>query len=419
MTVSKSSGPEEGAVSLLRRWLTGNRQRLTSSKSRGSSQFVDQCLVACENTNGVAAGALLTPPVSVDAWKDAKDVYCCDGGASYLKVVYEAGSGESGLLTFDADIAAKNSTCDVIYDQTSSIGKKSGGESTSSLDYDLRFVPCDDTCVKGPSNAVPCSDSFDVMAVEHGTEVCFAAVDPLTHKIRFDQKMGTDVYIYFVPFGDEDPGALIGTIHASCSMPLVSPYAASLYDPCGPFDEENQLLNTELYNGNIPFLAFLDGISTGYYEAAMGSVGDGGDDGSYQQEFDITFGNCGCTCESFQHPPGTEGGSFPSSSPTGAPTIDSTVAPQAAPYSGVGGSPGPGFVPPGKCPSSCTKFIEENCVFGDNAGSELFGTKCDINARIQDDSGTSAEGDDGRRLQKIEYHHARIEAISKILAQLQ
>ncbi|KAG7357225.1 hypothetical protein IV203_001913 [Nitzschia inconspicua] len=409
VTVAVASSPrEENNQSWLRRLLKKGRSPSSLSSSKfsakelGSAGCKDHCLSACEESGGVAAGDLIVPPASIDSWKETKDVYCCDGGASFLKVAYQAGNGQAGLLTFDADIAAKNSTCDKIYDQTFNIAKKSGGSTFSPTGFEIRFISCVDACVLEPLSGVPCSDSFDTIVVESGTEVCFAAIDPTTHTILFDQKMGTNVYPFFIPYGDEDPGTLAGVIHTSCSKPVVPPFAAIFYDACGNFDEGHLLINLENYDGITPYLAFLDGISTGYFKSAMSAASDE-DESSYQQEFDITFGNCGCTCESFSP-----------ALPTPAPT---SMAP-----SGGSGNPGPGFVPPQKCPSTCSEEILQNCFFSDIAGSELAGKACDINANLPDNLAEEGEesGDDGRRrLRMIDYHFARIEAIEKILATLE
>jgi hypothetical protein len=460
-TIAVASSPKEETHSWLRRWLMGSSHSSSSyakspSKSAsgdgGSTNFAEHCLVTCEESGGVAAGDIIVPPASVEDWKDAKESYCCDGGASYLKVVFEA-SYQTGLLTFDADIAAKNTTCDKIYDQTSNIAKKSGESSGNSPGFEIRFVSCDDPCLLSPFGDDDCLGSFDTIAVQNGTEVCFAAVDPMTDKILFNQKMGTNIYPFFIPFGDE-ACTLAGVIHASCSTPIVPPYAAIFYDPCGNFDEENLLINLNYYSGNIPYLAFLDGISTGYYESALNAVPGDEDLVSYQQEFDITFGNCGCTCETFLSSPVADSSTAPSvvsspgpssmpsgqpvvatspptypptGHPTSGPTSTLVVLPAPAPIpsataapSGGSGSPGPGIVPPGKCPSTCSTSILQSCFFGDNVGIELAGQACDINANIPEDIGEGEDGgDDGRRrLRMLEYHYARIEAIESILARL-
>jgi hypothetical protein len=415
--ITEPSSPKGEKHSWLRRFLAVGHPSSTSSSrpSSASANFVNQCLVACEDSSGVAAGGLIVHPATIEQWEDTKDLYCCDGGASYLKVVYEAGNGQSGVLTFDADIAAKNTTCHEIYDLTSNIAKKTGSETYDNiLPYEIRFVPCDDACVIEPLSGVFCSNSFDTVVVSNGTEVCFAAVDPSTHKILFNQEIGTNVYPYFVPFGDNDPGVLAGLIHASCSKPIVPPYAAIFRDPCGHFDEESVLINVDYYTGNIPYLSFVDGISTGYYESATSAMADGEYEGSYQHEFDITFGSCGCNCENYQGTPISNPNHF--DLPTPSPVITSIGAP-----SGGQGSPGPGIVPPERCTSTCSKYIFENCFFGDSAGPDLLGQACDIYADIKNDIDENGEdsGDDGhRRLRTLEYHYDRIETIEHILALL-
>jgi hypothetical protein len=179
-----------------------------SDSSDKDSPFIDHCHDACVASGGLSIGSLITPPVSVEDWKNSKDVYCCDGGASYMKVVYQAGNDETGLLTFDPSIAAEFSTCDLVY-QKSKNGKKIGngnagngnGNNNGGGDLAVRFVPCSDACVLEPLTGVPCSETTSVMEVTNGTEVCFAMVNIVTDEVHFDQKMGTNVYFYFIPDG--------------------------------------------------------------------------------------------------------------------------------------------------------------------------------------------------------------------------
>ncbi|KAL3942277.1 MAG: hypothetical protein SGARI_000317 [Bacillariaceae sp.] len=323
----------------------------SSSGSSSSSDFVDHCLAECELSGGISAGDRMVPPMSVADWKDNKDMYCCKGGASYLKIEFSAENGESGMLTFDADIAANNSTCPVIYGQAANIAKKHGPDfAPPSFSTEVRFVACDDECLLDPLAGIACDDTFDVMPVENGTQVCFAVVDTTTNHVLFDEKMDTNLIIYGIPYGDEDPGALMSVIHTSCSKPLVPPFAVGFHDPCGEFDEENGLLNLDYYFGSAPYLAFVDGISTGYYNSAMNSVGDGEDQDSYRNEFDISFASCGCTCDGWitvdpiEYPTCTPDDTespvaTPSASPSDSPVSSPSSSPSSSPLASPSASP--------------------------------------------------------------------------------
>jgi hypothetical protein len=394
----------------------------SSAGDSGSFDFVDECLMACETSGGIAAGDLISPPASIEDWYAAKDLYCCDGGASYLKVVYIGGNNQTGLLTFDPETAAGHSTCDLVHQQMFNVAKKSGASSSNS-DYELRFVPCNDECVLEPLSVSgkACSNSFDSMVVKNGTEVCFAAVDISTNTILFDQEMGIDVYVYFIPDGDLNSEALVGTISTSCSKPVVPPYAASLFDPCHA-DKADILLNLDSYSGNSPYLAFLDGISSNYYKYALNVLGD-----AHQQKFDISFGNCGCTCEDFQ-PPSSASPIFESILPTispsdhpsesivtnppiyssSAPLVQPSIEPSSlTPTESVDVNLGPGSPGHGNCVPRCAKFVLENCVFADEASDHLGNRACDVS---HDFSGFSDDSDVGE--------HSRIEAIEDFLANL-
>jgi hypothetical protein len=384
----------------------------------------------------------MTPPTSVEEWKNHKDIYCCDGGASYLKVVYHAGNDEAGLLTFDPAIAAEFSTCDLVYQESKRGNGNGNGKSRdngNTDDHSLRFVPCDDLCVIEPLTRVPCSDTMSAMEVTNGTEVCVAMVNVATDEVLLDQKMGTNVYFYLIPDGAGEVGALQGVVHASCSKPIVPPYAASFNDPCH-FDEENALLNLEYYSGSIPYLAFVDGISTKYFQSVKNTMDDAQDQGSYMNDFDITFGNCGCTCENFVPPNplptytptlgvtaiGEEDPGFvpptpvyfapsddPTSSPSGeiietssvTPNPEVTQFPATEPASSPVEDDGNGALGPGSSiPSDNSKNCATTCATYLQGGSESNGN-----------AGENVD-DDGRRLRQIEYHYARIEALGKILA---
>jgi hypothetical protein len=279
---------------------------------------------------------LVRPPTSVEDWKEHKHDYCCDGGASFLKVVFEAGNNQKGMLTFNAIIAAEYTACPVDHEEAESdgIGGYEGGSPTAPV---VRIIPCNDDSVLFPiadgGNPI-CSSSLDVADVESGTEVCFAIVDPSTNQVLYDQKMETDLEVWFIPYNADDE-TLALTIHTSCGTPLVPPYAAAFFDPCHD-DSDDSLINLDFYAGTTPYLAFVDGMSTTYYEGAI-KAGGGEDEESYAHDFDISMAHCCCNCARPIPPPnGTDAPSVeitesPVGSPVLSPTNELTESPVGSP----------------------------------------------------------------------------------------
>jgi len=298
----------------------------------------------------------ITRPATIDAFKSNKDMYCCKGGVSYLKVIFNATAGVSSnitLITLNATVAEEfashyadnNNSPSCVLSQSQanrgSKGTKAGffqkTSPQSSSTPELRIIEClDDLCIQQPfSNA--CGATVPrKKEVGPGEEVCFAMVDPNTNNVVFGQKMNINMYVWFLS-GKGDVS--MGAIHTSCSVPLSRSWAVPLRDACGPdgygngnrIDARNS--HIEISNGldaDIPHLSFIDGISTKYFESIQEVLEDP-DTVSYAQDFSIGFNTCGCTCTSF-----SAGTDAPSVGPTLNPStsIDSSSAPSesSTPY---------------------------------------------------------------------------------------
>ena len=185
----------------------------------------------------------------------------------------------------------------------------SGGSSSgSSNDGDIRFVSCDDDCLD-PFGNVECSESFDEYPVggDNGDEVCFGSWNDETNRIDFDVKMPTNVELFFVPNDADSYVVQSAYIHTSCSKPVYPNWATVFAEDCSASDSSYEVnLDNVASPGSLGlYVAFVDGVSRGYYQAAKELYDEEGI--SY---FNVNFADCGCNCDA-----------------TGAPTISPSPTP--------------------------------------------------------------------------------------------
>jgi hypothetical protein len=238
---------------------------------------------------------------------------CCTGGSSFLRTEL-GGTNLSGFLTFDRDIAAMFCSC---VDETSSDSSED-----SNLSMPARFVACTDPCRINPLIDEACSLAFDVMNIEPGDEVCFGTWNQATNRIAYREKMPTSLDIYFIP-NEGSVSVYTGRIDTSCSKPLHSPFAQALGNACSARPALVNLEESDEEDLDI-HLAFVDGMSSVYYEAAS----EFGTEDSLQ--FDISFAGCGCSCGQTAVPPlslvpTTSPSIVLSSAPSDGPTVHPTT----------------------------------------------------------------------------------------------
>lgn len=242
---------------------------------------------------------------------------CCKGGVTYLKVLLDGTQG-AGLVTLDPSETAKYSDC---VDTSANSKAHHKRRPAPSGDFAVHFIPCNDPCLD-PFADSTCESATTTVAASPEDSLCLASYDSETNKVLFGVAMPTNVAVYFVP--DQDQSSVYSAqVHMSCSKPVHPPFAQAFVDACGgdsvePFDL------TYSSTASPTHLAFLDGISRDYYEAAIGVGLD-----SLSSLYDITFDGCGCECTSA---PGLASSSAPtplaqSMSPT---SIATTAAPSPA-----------------------------------------------------------------------------------------
>ena len=271
---------------------------------------------------------------------------CCEGGASFLRTVF-SGTERSGFLTFKSSVASLFSSC--------------VDENTNPCE--VRFVSCADSCHTDPfSKKESCSPPFDIMEVDPGDEVCFGLWDDVAGRIAYNRNMPTKVPIYFIPSSGDAFSVFAGKIYTSCNNPVYAPFAQALDDAC--FSNNPPIINLqEKEGGDLPIhLAFVDGISRGYYKAASTF------DEDLPLLYDISFAECGCACESWLVP--TPAPSCDHDHPLDQPSMPPTTV----------ASNQPSVVPsvsskPSSCAEACAAFVFDNCVFNDGSGDS-----CDIDS---------------------------------------
>jgi hypothetical protein len=338
--VVASSASSSSSSSLLRRGL---------KKDSSKHFFFEECSETCAETGGV--------PTTLDD-------HCCDGGVSFLKVKFHAQDHIEGTITIGS---AHSLSCENIQGQYGSSSKdswhsskgtskgtKSGSipkapsQSESSPVYEHRLVDCNAKCVQDPFGVDGCDDNLvmNEKKVKPGTEICIATVQSEGNEtqVAFDVKMPIEVSLLFL----SAEGFSVGAIHTSCSVALSSSYGVRLDDPCDhtssgigkKIHARNRHINVdEIVDDSTPYLSFIDGISTKYFNAVE-YVACEDDTESYLQDFSVGFNNCGCTCERYNagyssapsaspslSDAGAVASSVPSKSPTSVPTFVPTLAP--------------------------------------------------------------------------------------------
>ena len=294
-----------------------------------------------------------------DSSKSREIHNCCKGGASFLKTKF-AGTERSGFLTFKKSVASLFSEC-----------VEDDGDPC-----DVRFVSCADSCHTNPfAQEDSCSQPFDVMDVDPGDEVCFGLWDDDSGCIAYDRKMPTNFPIYFVPSSGDVSSVFTGIIHTSCSKPLYIPFAQALDDAC--FSSDPPIINLkEKEGGDVPIhLAFRDGISKSYYNAACAL------NAHSTPHYNISFAACGCNCNGDSQSSDDEWwwilfGNGAPEEPTTSPELSPSGEPSLAPSASN---------KPSSCSDACTAFVYDNCVFSDGTGDACDIESGDNRLLLQDD----------------------------------
>ena len=236
--------------------------RSSSSSSSSNEYFFEECYGICSSNGGIPTmtdgSTAIIRPTSIDDFKDNKEMFCCKGGVSYLKVEFQdeqkidqkeeeeegrAVDNHTGTITIDASLAKlfvneDHAWC--ISETETSLttkGTKAGGiyptttttttTTQNTADPTIRIIPCDDDCILDPFSFIPCSNTTTTLKnVGSGTEICFGMVDPSTNVMMYGTKMPIDLHLWFF-YGN---GEVLSTaIHTSCSVPLQKPFATGTF----------------------------------------------------------------------------------------------------------------------------------------------------------------------------------------------
>lgn len=162
-----------------------------------------------------------------------------------------------------------------------------------------------------------CSESSDQEEVLLGDDICFGSWDEEANRIDFGSKMGTNVEMFFVPDDTDSFPVQSAYLHTSCSKPIYPSWAAVFAEDCD--SSEASLVNLdEVLAGSLGFcVAFVDGVSRGYYKVAKELSDETG-----ISFFDVNFVDCGCNCDATAFPtsfplPSSSQNEAPVGSPTG------------------------------------------------------------------------------------------------------
>jgi hypothetical protein len=158
----------------------------------------------------------------------------------------------------------------------------------------IRFVSCDDDCLD-PFGTVECGESFEESPVSgDGDDVCFGSRNQETNRIDFGSKMPTNAELFFVP-SDEDSNVVQSAyIHTSCSKPVYPNWATVFAEDCSSSDSSVVNLDNVTSPGSLGLhVAFIDGVSPGYYQVAKELYNETGIS-YFDVNFDVNFADCGC-----------------------------------------------------------------------------------------------------------------------------
>jgi len=256
--------------------------------------------------------SLFTDCDSENNYKD-EDNTCCKGGATFLKVRV-GGTTVAGSLTTNKTYATD---CHYAESSSSSSSKSSGSKSNKGST--VRFVSCEDECLD-PFNDVECDEPLDQWEVLTGEDICFGSWDNETNRFDYGSKMVTNLEMFFVPDDTSLFPVQSAYIHTSCSKPVYPNWAAVFAEYCDSSDSSLVNLN-ETSASSLGFhLAFIDGVSRGYYFAAKELSDETG-----LSFFDVNFANCGCNCAATAFP--TVSPSPTAGGPTGSPPTTSRPRP--------------------------------------------------------------------------------------------
>jgi hypothetical protein len=211
-----------------------------------------------------------------------------------------------------------------------------------------------------------------------GEDICFGSWDETTKRIDFGSKMSTNVEMFFVPDNTDSFPVQSAYIHTSCSKPIYPTWAQVFSDDCDSSD--GNLVNLDDVSAGALdssfHLAFIDGVSREYYEAAKELSDING-----VSFFDINFADCGCGCDTTASPP-----------PTDPPTEPQRPGPGPP-------NPGPNPGPENSCEQECADWVFNNCVRKGDNGKGIEGWNCNVTEADEDGGGDlDGDGGDGRFL---------------------
>jgi hypothetical protein len=211
---------------------------------RGSSSSMAPVPVTASPTNAYRGSASSMVPVIVPP-RDGH-AYCCAGGATVLKTLFNGQAG-SGTLTLNSTLASEHGSC-------------VSPTQTPVSNIEVRLVDCSDPCLQSGDGIVCSSSGMTLHVVAHeNASICFANYDTYTNKVVFDVSMQKRVTVYFIPDGGAVTGGLMlsASIDSTCSSPLRSPYAQIFIDACVDANKPPPPLNLDDYPSGFDATALL------------------------------------------------------------------------------------------------------------------------------------------------------------------
>ena len=305
--------------------LRQKRGMMTRKKAPASSSnyFFEECYDTCKENGGIPTmpdgSTTMKRPASTSDFKSNKDLYCCKGGVSYLKVQFGidieegnksysqvASDATTGTITFDASVAmdfaataaaaTENSKMGTNTDTTDDMDDHSWCVLTSLFKYTkkstsaylttkgtkaiggtsytttaatapsaassafVQIIPCDDDCIKFPFDSVRCTTSSSSIG-----STTMKNVGPGT-EICFgmvDPSTGLLLYGTQMPievhvwYLHGNGQVLSGIVHTSCSKPLVKPFAVGTFLNFIPHDFYFEIIATQYYYIVIRCIVFI------------------------------------------------------------------------------------------------------------------------------------------------------------------
>jgi len=185
----------------------------------------------------------------------------------------------------------------------------------------IRIVDCSDRCLINPIDDVTCQSAFSTtQEVSDNSMICFLQVAE-DGTPMFGTKFPTNLKFAFTT----DDESYVGTIHTSCSNPVVYPWAVVATPEDDPVSFATPIKSDQPQDQfQYPVFVFEGGVSTGFYnDARRNPYSEAG--------YQLDLGQCGCDCT--QTFPPTQlnslGGTW-----TPPPTSDWSCQPSALPAPG-------------------------------------------------------------------------------------